>query len=88
MAYGHRIVVSNVPHGSVNSATSGTGTEGEAEGEEGEDEGEGDAPSDELPAVGEPFPVGVVTTNAATPARIATPRKAMSQRTFRTLPFL
>jgi hypothetical protein len=83
MAYGQRIVVSNVPHGSVNSATSGTGTEGATEGE-----GEGDAASDELPAVGEPFPVGVVTTNAATPARIATPRKAMSQRTFRTLPFL
>ncbi|GAA4181901.1 hypothetical protein GCM10022252_06980 [Streptosporangium oxazolinicum] len=82
IAYGQRIVVSNVPHGSVNSATSGTGTEGVP------DEVEGDVASDEPPAVGESFPADVVITNAATLARITTPRKAMSQRTFRTLPFL
>ncbi|GAA2999172.1 hypothetical protein GCM10017559_19890 [Streptosporangium longisporum] len=87
IAYGARVAVSNVPHGSVNSGVSGTGTEAD-----GEVDGEADADREEAAAdvprpSGTSFPEGTMITNAATATRIAAPRKAMSQRTFRTLPF-
>ncbi|GAA2850913.1 hypothetical protein GCM10010517_08450 [Streptosporangium fragile] len=77
-AYGDGMAVSNVPQGSVNSVDFGTGTAADPE---------GDA-TGELPLLGVLSPIGTTSTTAATAAMIATPRKAMSQRTFRTLPFL
>jgi hypothetical protein len=64
---------------------SGTGAEADAEADADADREE--AAADVLRPSGTSFPEGTMITNAATATRIAAPRKAMSQRTFRTLPF-
>ncbi|MGC5009566.1 hypothetical protein ACLQ2R_02255 [Streptosporangium sp. DT93] len=79
----------------MNSVVSGTGAEGDTDDEDGEgaedaedaEDADREEAADVLRPSGEPSPDGVIITNAATATRIAAPRKAMSQRTFRTLPF-
>ena len=51
-------------------------------------EGAGEDAIGELSLVGAISSMGMTSTTAATTAMITTPRKAMSQRTIRTLPFL
>ncbi|GGK80991.1 hypothetical protein Ppa06_56160 [Planomonospora parontospora subsp. parontospora] len=84
-AYGARIAVSNVPHGSVKGVEVGVG-DGEEEGGAAADD-VAEAACDRSAAGPPGSPERRTITTAATAARIATPRRAVSQRTFRTLPF-